>query len=145
MKRAWRGKSERRLQARELRENLTRGEQILWSHLRSCALGVKFRQQHPIGGFIADFYAPSLALVIEVDGPIHAETIERDAHRDLSLRLRGVRVLRFFEHDVVERSAIVVHEISTTIHELVGQLSATASSSLFTPKVGVGAPGAPGG
>ena len=54
MKRAWRGKSERRLQARELRENLTRGEQILWSHLRSCALGVKFRQQHPIGGLSSE-------------------------------------------------------------------------------------------
>lgn len=143
MKRAWRGKSERRLQARDLRENLTPSEQILWSHLRACALGVKFRQQHPIGGFIADFYAASLALIVEVDGPIHAQTSERDAQRDLSLRSRGVRVLRFSADDVVRRTALVLQQISKMIDELRREPPPPPASPLFTPKVGVGAPSAP--
>ena len=61
--------------ARKLRNNLTTAEALLWSALRNKQLaGLRFRCQHPVGNFILDFYCPSLKLVIEVDGRIHAHT-----------------------------------------------------------------------
>lgn len=57
--------------ARKLRETMTPAEQILWKYLKKRQLkGCKFRRQHPLSEFIADFYCHSLKLVIEVDGGI---------------------------------------------------------------------------
>jgi very-short-patch-repair endonuclease len=65
--------------AQELRQEMTPAEAKLWQHLRAKRLnGLKFRWQHPLGPFIADFYCHAHRLVIEIDGDIHATTIERD-------------------------------------------------------------------
>ncbi len=57
--------------ADELRENATWEEEIIWGYLSGNKLGVKFRRQHPLLFYIADFYCHQLKLVIEIDGSIH--------------------------------------------------------------------------
>ncbi|HEY3669239.1 MAG TPA: endonuclease domain-containing protein [Polyangiaceae bacterium] len=81
--------------ARQHRSCLSESEARLWSALKARQLGVSFRRQVPVGGqFIADFCAPSLRLVVEVDGPIHARKPGSDARRDLKLRRPGFCVVR---------------------------------------------------
>ena len=65
--------------ARELRHDMTPAEKILWGELRGNKLGVHFRRQHVIAGFIVDFYCHKAALVVEVDGDIHDLQQEEDA------------------------------------------------------------------
>jgi cyclase len=69
--------------ARELRNNTTYAEIILWGYLKTKPFGYKFRRQHPYSIYILDFYCHSLKLVIEVDGSIHnlAEVKENDIIR----------------------------------------------------------------
>ena len=80
-----------------MRRHPTPSEARLWEALRGRKLGVKFRRQHPLGSFIADFYCASRRLVVEVDGSVHEGEAQRcyDALRSESLK-RGfhVRVLR---------------------------------------------------
>ena len=81
--------------ARQHRCCLTESEARLWSALKACRLGVSFRRQVPVvGQFIADFCAPSIGLIVEVDGPIHARKPGPDARRDLKLRRAGFRIVR---------------------------------------------------
>ncbi len=83
--------------ARELRKHGTPSEKILWKHLRNRKLaGVRFLRQHPICGYIADFYCPVLKLVIELEGSVHDEPEQRnfDRERFAEFRIRGFRVLR---------------------------------------------------
>lgn len=73
--------------AKELRRNMTEAEQKLWFHLRQGISGFKFRRQHPLKNYIADFYCHKLKLVIEADGGIHnkPEVKEYDAIREQNL------------------------------------------------------------
>ena len=84
--------------ARELRQNLTPAEKYLWKQLRARRFeGYKFRRQHPVGGYIVDFYCHKSSLVIEVDGQNH-ETKESkmyDDERTKTLEANGLRVIRF--------------------------------------------------
>jgi very-short-patch-repair endonuclease len=81
--------------ARELRRDSTKAETLLWAQLRDRRLnGYKFRRQHPIGSFFADFACIEHRLVVEVDGESHDWTYERDAGRERSLARDGHRVLR---------------------------------------------------
>jgi very-short-patch-repair endonuclease len=81
--------------ARQHRSSLTESEARLWSGLKARQLGVSFRRQVPIGGqFIADFLAPSIGLIVEVDGAYHGRRERADARRDLKLNRLGYRVLR---------------------------------------------------
>lgn len=82
--------------ARQFRKTPTPSEARLWGALRGKRLdGRKFRRQQPIGPFCVDFYCPTERLIVEVDGPIHADQREADAQRQAlleSLDLRFVRV-----------------------------------------------------
>jgi very-short-patch-repair endonuclease len=80
--------------ARQHRFALNGSEQALWSELRSCRLGVWFRRRVVIGRCIVDFLAPSVRLVVEVDGEYHATRVGADARRDRKLARMGYRVLR---------------------------------------------------
>jgi len=81
--------------ARQHRSQLTESEARLWSALNARQLGVSFRRQVPLAGqFIADFFAPAIGLIVEVDGAIHARKHGSDARRDLKLRRAGFRVVR---------------------------------------------------
>ncbi|TDK30546.1 endonuclease domain-containing protein [Luteimonas terrae] len=88
--------------ARRLRHAMTPAEIALWRHLRDRQrCGARFRRQHPVGPFIADFACLEPALVIEVDGGQHNGS-RADASRDACLRRRGFHVLRFWNHDVLQ-------------------------------------------
>ncbi len=84
---------------RRLRTQLTDAERALWPRLRVHALaGLKFRRQHPIGSYVADFACISQRLVIELDGGQHADSAH-DAVRDAWLLAQGWRVLRFWNNE----------------------------------------------
>ena len=95
--------------SRRMRREMTGAEAVLWDHLRRDSLGVSFRRQQIIDGFIADFYCHSAALVIEADGPIH--DLEYDAERDRIFAARGIQVLRFRNQDILERIGFVLARI----------------------------------
>ena len=91
--------------AKELRHNPTPAEALLWARLRGHQLnGWKFRRQHPLGQFIADFCCPACRLIVELDGPIHLRQIQRDQDRTQHFEKFGYRVMRFtnerVEHDL---------------------------------------------
>ena len=74
---------------------MTDSERKLWSRLRSEQLGVKFRRQHPLGNYVADFACLSPKLIVELDGSQHADQMAYDAQRDAFFRAQGFAVLRF--------------------------------------------------
>lgn len=89
--------------ARELRNNATDVELLLWRRLRNRQLeGVKFRRQQPIETYIVDFVSFDKKIVIELDGGQHSENSDYDAHRDACLIANGFTVLRFWNNDVIE-------------------------------------------
>jgi very-short-patch-repair endonuclease len=74
---------------------------MLWARLRGSRLGAKWRRQHVLGRYIADFYCAGLGLVVEVDGAVHSgDRVHADRLRDESLMARGLRVLRVAASDV---------------------------------------------
>ena len=81
----------------------------LWALLRRSPAGIRFRRQHPIGPFVADFYCPGAKLVIEIDGLIHdsAEAAARDEARTQYLRSLGLDVIRIAASDVLSDPAAV--------------------------------------
>src|SRR5512140_3405699 len=81
--------------AKELRREMTPAEKILWEELRANKLGVHFRRQQVIAGFIVDFYCHKVGLVVEVDGDIHDLQQEEDATREKALREMGLIIVRF--------------------------------------------------
>jgi very-short-patch-repair endonuclease len=85
--------------ARTLRLGMTDSERRLWSRIRSEQLGVKFRRQHPLGNYIADFACLDPKLIIELDGSQHAEQAAYDAIRDQFFRSHGFAVLRFASNE----------------------------------------------
>src|SRR5438309_3536427 len=89
--------------ARELRANGNSAEKRIWSMLRSSRLaGLKFRRQHVIGKYVADFVCLSARLVIEIDGDTHDEdTRIKDAERTEDLEAAGYRVIRFWNNYVL--------------------------------------------
>ncbi len=90
------------INAYNLRHNLTEAESRLWAVLRAHRVdNIHFRRQHAIGPYIVDFCAPQKKLVIELDGGQHFDQQEYDAERTAYLELKGYRVLRFWNNDVM--------------------------------------------
>lgn len=91
--------------ARSLRQNMTKAEVILWMHLRKRALNcARFRRQHPIGPYIADFACAAARLVVEVDGATHStpEELAYDQRRTNYLQSKGWSVIRVSNTDIYE-------------------------------------------
>ena len=98
--------------ARRLRSDSTDAERRLWRMLRNRNLDhYKFRRQHPIRGYFADFVCLDKRLIIELDGGQHAQQIARDAARTADLESAGFRVLRFWDNDVLTRPEAVLQTI----------------------------------
>ena len=107
--------------AKELRKNMTESEILLWAEIRNRKInGLKFRRQHPIDIFIADFYCHEIKLVIELDGNIHysEENKEYDEGRTAELRYLGVKVMRFTNEEVMTS----IHNVLTKIKAFCNQL-----------------------
>lgn len=95
----------KKLDRRRLRKNATDAEQKLWSILRSRRMtGLKFFRQYSVGPYVLDFYCPERRLAIEVDGGQHADVYrqQHDAHRDSYLKELDIRVIRFWNNDVLQ-------------------------------------------
>ena len=97
--------------AKELRRDMTPAEKALWQELRANKLGVHFRRQQIIAGFIVDFYCHKAALVIEVDGDIHDLQKEDDTKRDKALSERGLKIVRFRNDEILNNLLMVVKSI----------------------------------
>lgn len=101
--------------ARELRKTQTSAEGLLWELLRNRnLLGFKFRRQHQIGDYVADFYCREASLVIECDGSIHDEVEQwnHDQTREAWLIGQGIRVLRFSNERILNETKSVLDEIA---------------------------------
>ena len=101
--------------ARELRSDMTPAEKLLWQELRANKLGVHFRRQQIIAGFIVDFYCHKAALVVEIDGDIHDLQQEEDARREKVLRELGLTIVRFRNEDVIKDLPAVLEKIRSLI------------------------------
>ncbi len=104
--------------ARALRREMTDSERKLWTHLRGGQLGVKFRRQHPLGNYIADFVCLEPRLVVELDGSQHQAHQEYDARRESYLRAQGFEVLRFGSNDPFNHLDGVLQAIANRLDEL---------------------------
>ncbi|HEX6187852.1 MAG TPA: endonuclease domain-containing protein, partial [Pyrinomonadaceae bacterium] len=98
---------------RELKKNSTGAEKLLWNELRGQKLGIKFRRQHSLGNYIADFYAPDALLAIELDGSVHDSDRQKwaDGIRHRQIGQAGVRILRF-------RNERVLHDLKAVLDEI---------------------------
>jgi leucyl-tRNA synthetase len=85
---------------RDLRNNPTPEENILWQQIRNNKLGYKFRRQHSIGNFITDFYCPARKLIIEIDGEQHLSKKESDNERSNFLESLGFKIIRFWNKEI---------------------------------------------
>ncbi|MEQ9641297.1 MAG: DUF559 domain-containing protein [Alphaproteobacteria bacterium] len=95
--------------AKMLRRHATEAERRLWWRLRAASLPWKFRRQHPISSYVADFAVASEKLVIEIDGGQHSAAA--DATRTSEMRGLGWRVIRFWNNDVIQNADAVIDEI----------------------------------
>lgn len=103
--------------ARQLRKNSTIAEQRLWYYLRAKRLGYKFKRQVPVGSYIVDFICIEKRLIIELDGGQHLEQQAYDAQRTADLAQLGFKVIRFWNHEVLENTLDVVEFIQKALEE----------------------------
>jgi very-short-patch-repair endonuclease len=87
--------------ARRLRRQLSLPEMLLWRLLQMTRRELRFRRQHPIGPYVADFYCPAAKMVIEVDGAMHDWRQDADGRRDAYMGSLGLRIIRIAAADVL--------------------------------------------
>ncbi len=106
--------------SRQLRSNSTECEKLLWNKLRKKQImEVQFYRQKPLATFIVDFYAPSIQLVIEVDGGQHFSKKEsiHDQEKDTYLQQLGLKVMRFTNHEIRQELQGVLETIYQYVRE----------------------------
>jgi len=107
--------------AKSLRKELTNAEELLWQRLRGRKFqGLKFRRQHPIGKYIADFYCHELKFVVEVDGSVHEieEQKEYDVGRTFELNKMDIKVIRFTNNEIEREMSRVLSKLNDFIKGL---------------------------
>ena len=108
-------------QARSLRSRPTAAERIMWRQLRNRRLlGLKFRRQHVIGGYIVDFYCEEIGLVMEIDGGVHGYSDKkvRDGAKEGFLRSRNFAVVRYTNEEVRDNLQGVMDDLYLRCEEL---------------------------
>jgi len=109
--------------ARYARRHPTDAEACLWRYLRREQLdGLRFRRQHPVGPYILDLYCHEARLAVELDGGGHAgdRQLQHDTVRSAHLHAMGIRVVRFWNLDVLSNPEGVVQAIHAAIKEQLG-------------------------
>jgi very-short-patch-repair endonuclease len=103
--------------ARGMRKEMSRAESAVWEIVRGSRLGVKFRRQHPVESYIADFACIEAKLIVEVDGLSHDDDAQRayDAERTRVLAAAGWRVLRLRDGDVLSDSRVAERAIRAAL------------------------------
>ena len=105
--------------ARDLRNNSTLSEVLLWRQIKGRKLEYEFHRQVPIDQFIVDFYCHELKLAIEIDGDSHNDKYDYDMNRQMELQYLGVKFIRFFDVDVKQNMAGVLSALENKIDEIV--------------------------
>ena len=100
---------------------MTGAEEIVWMHLRNGINGFKFRRQHPIGNYIADFFCFKAKLVVEIDGSVHnsLEIKESDIMKQKNLENLGYTVIRFTNIEVHKQIETVLNKISELLNSII--------------------------
>lgn len=109
--------------AKSMRTNATDAESLMWHLLRAKRfMNLKFRRQHVIEPYIVDFYCHELGLVVELDGGQHGtdDAIEYDAERTKFLEALGLKVVRYWNHDVLRNTDVVLEDLWNVCFELKG-------------------------
>ena len=121
--------------ARILRNRMTNSEILLWEKLKgNQILGLKFRSQHPIDIFIADFYCHEARLVVEIDGEVHEGQIEYDDGREAEIEKYDIKVIRFTNDEVINDIDRVVNKIKEIVSERIKNLPAGLSIPPSPPR-----------
>ena len=105
--------------AKALRKNMTDAEHILWGYLKAKPNGFKFRRQHPLGIYIADFYCHKLKLVIELDGSVHdnEDVKQNDEVRQKLIEEDGLTVMRFKNQEILNDIQNVLKQLEQKYNE----------------------------
>jgi len=105
--------------AKENKKHQTEAESFLWQQIRASRLGVRFKRQHVIDRFIADFVCLEHKLIIEVDGGYHSmpEQVDADEARSEVLNHYGFRILRFKNEEIIGNIDVVLKSIKDHINE----------------------------
>jgi len=101
------------------RNNLTESELAFWNEVKGDKLGCRFRRQHPIGEFIADFYCHKYLLVVEIDGEYHDDPDQKrqDLYRTNEIERCGIKIIRFTNYQVLHEIESVITTIKEFIHQ----------------------------
>ena len=108
---------------KELRNNQTEAEKILWNHLKKKQTAkLKFVRQYSVGPYILDFYCPKLRLAIELDGSQHGEkdALLYDKDRNNYLESINIKTIRFWNNDVIKSPDIVLDQIYNQASKIAG-------------------------
>jgi crossover junction endodeoxyribonuclease RuvC len=102
---------------RDLRRKSTSEERLLWDRVRNNQLGVKFRRQFSVMGYVVDFYCPKSRLVVELLGGVHKNKEQQiyDEHRENYLKAFSIRILKFWNSDVENNLDKVIFEIKNNL------------------------------
>jgi very-short-patch-repair endonuclease len=115
----WKGASPKIFSnAKKLRDNATEAEEKLWLAVKNNQIeGFKFRRQHPLSFYIADFYCHALKLVIEIDGGYHLTEEQQllDEERTKNIEFQGLKVIRFTNEEVLAQLPNVIDTIKAFI------------------------------
>ena len=104
--------------AKQLRNNSTLSEVLLWKQIKGKALGVEFKRQVPMLEYIVDFYCQEIGLAIEVDGNIHDFRSLEDAQRQQEIEKYGVIFIRFSNEEIKNNMFSVILSLESKIEEL---------------------------
>ena len=105
--------------ARDLRNNSTKSEIILWNKIKKKSLGVEFHRQVPIDEYIVDFFCHEIMLAIEIDGATHHYNFENDDKRQKRLEGFGIKVFRIDDKDVRFALNDVLRALEITIENII--------------------------
>ena len=104
--------------ARELRNNSTKSEVLLWNYLKGKQIkGFDFHRQKPIGNYIVDFFCNELMLAIEIDGESHYGNEAKDKKREIKIEKYGVEFLRFDESEIYYSMDKVMDKIEDWVEQ----------------------------
>ena len=106
---------------------MTESERKLWSGLRNEKLGAKFRRQHPLGHYIADFACLEVKLIVELDGSQHVNQTDYDTRRTGFLNSQGLEVMRF----PTDLPFTDLQALLACIYNRIGELAALAPIPAF--------------
>ena len=104
--------------ARQLRNNSTLSEVLLWQKIKNKALGVQFHRQVPLKEYIVDFYCHELMLAIEIDGDSHLYKYDYDTKRQGELEQLGITFVRFLDKDVKQNMFSVALSLEQIVFEM---------------------------